>query len=268
MSAEPATQCITPLLSLDRACARLLSQQHENGWWKGELETNICMDAEDLLLREFLGIRTPQVTRKIADWIRSQQRSDGGWSIYYAGPADLSATVEGYAALRLAGDPPDAQHIQLARERVLALGGLEQSRVFTRIWLALFGQWSWNDLPALPPEVIFLPSWFPLNIYSFACWARQTIVPLTIVASYRPSRPLPFNLHELHANAGRPYVRHEPLSTTAGRFQLLDRVLHRYERRPIGRCVAWLCAGQPSGSCVARRTMVDGVASSRRGSTH
>jgi squalene-hopene/tetraprenyl-beta-curcumene cyclase len=234
MPAEPARQCITPVLALERACSYLLSQQHEDGWWKGELETNICMDAEDLLLREFLGIRTPLVTHKIAAWIRSQQRSDGGWSIYYNGPVDLSATVEGYTALRLAGDPLDAHHMQLARQRVLEHGGLEGARVFTRIWLALFGQWSWSDLPALPPEVMLLPSWFPLNIYSFACWARQTIVPLTIVASHRPSQPLPFDLRELHVNGGRPHAQHEPLSTTAGRFQFLDRLLHRYEKRPVG----------------------------------
>jgi squalene-hopene/tetraprenyl-beta-curcumene cyclase len=48
--------------------------------------------------------------------------------------------------------------------------------VFTRIWLALFGLWSWDDLPELPPEMIFLPSWFPLNVYDWGCWARQTVV--------------------------------------------------------------------------------------------
>ena len=48
--------------------------------------------------------------------------------------------------------------------------------MFTRIWLALFGLWSWDDLPVIPPELIYLPSWVPLNIYDWGCWARQTIV--------------------------------------------------------------------------------------------
>ena len=43
-------------------------------------------------------------------------------------------------------------------------GGVESSRVFTRIWLALFGLWSWDELPNLPPEIIFLPRWFPFNV--------------------------------------------------------------------------------------------------------
>ena len=72
-------------------------------------------------------------------------------------------------------------------------GGLEATRVFTRIWLALVGLWSWDELPELPPEMVFLPRWFPLNVYDFGCWARQTVVPLTIVGSLRPVRPLPFD---------------------------------------------------------------------------
>ena len=217
--------------ALGRACEQLLSLQSSEGWWKGELETNVTMDAEDLLMREFLGIRKPEETALAANWIRSKQREDGSWGNYHGAPADLSTTVEAYAALRLAGDPPEAEWMKRAREVVLAMGGIESSRVFTRLWLALFGEWSWDDLPALPPELIFLPSWFPLNIYDFACWARQTIVPLTIVASHRPVRPLPFSLSELRT--GRPHQTPEPLSTWAGRFQALDRALQLHERYPV-----------------------------------
>ena len=91
--------------------------------------------------------------------------------------------------------------MQRAQRFVLAWGGLERTRVFTRIWLALFGLWSWDDLPNMPPEMIFLPHWFPLNVYDWACWARQTVVPLTIVATLRPVRPLPFGIDELRSGA-------------------------------------------------------------------
>jgi squalene-hopene/tetraprenyl-beta-curcumene cyclase len=217
--------------ALERARDGLLARQHASGYWKAELETNVTMDAEDLLMREFLGIRTPQQTALAANWIRAQQRDDGSWATYYGGPAELSTTIEAYAGLRLAGDPPEAEHMKRAREVVQELGGIEASRVFTRIWLALFGEWSWNDLPALPPEVILLPPWFPLNIYDFACWARQTIVPLTIVAAHRPCRPLPFSLSELRVGGWRETKL--PLSTWGGRFQRLDRALHGYERHPL-----------------------------------
>jgi squalene-hopene/tetraprenyl-beta-curcumene cyclase len=104
--------------------------------------------------------------------------------------------------------------------------------------MALFGLYPWDELPALPPEVIFLPSWFPLNIYDFACWARQTIVALTVVAAYRPVRALPFGIEELQTHSAP--LRREPTrrvsSATLG-LRLLDRLLHRYEslarRRPL-----------------------------------
>src|SRR5437660_794524 len=98
--------------ALSRAGDHLLGLQHPEGWWKGELETNVTMDAEDLLLREFLGIRTAQETDEAARWIRSQQRDDGTWANFYGGPGDLSTTVEAWVALRLAGDDVDAPHMQ------------------------------------------------------------------------------------------------------------------------------------------------------------
>src|ERR1700742_3283686 len=82
--------------ALERAVERLLSLQDADGWWKGELETNVTMDAEDMLLREFLGIRETEATDRCAHWIRSQQRDDGTWSNFHAGPADLSTTIESY----------------------------------------------------------------------------------------------------------------------------------------------------------------------------
>src|SRR6266536_183081 len=188
--------------ALERGAGRLLALQDSDGWWKGDLETNVSMDAEDLLLREFLGIRTDERTKGAAAWIRSKQREDGTWATFHGGPPDLSTTIEAYVALRLAGDPEDAAHLRRAAAWIREAGGVERSRVFTRIWLALFGLWDWEDLPVMPPEMILLPSWVPLNVYDFACWARQTIVPLTIVSALRPVRPIGFGLSELGAWGG------------------------------------------------------------------
>ncbi|MBX5469640.1 MAG: squalene--hopene cyclase [Thermoleophilaceae bacterium] len=217
--------------ALERAREHLLSLQHEDGFWRAELESNPTMDAEDLLLREFLGIRDEGKLERAARWIRSQQREDGSWSNFYGGPSNLSTNIECYAALRLAGDPVDAPHMLRAAERIRAEGGIEQARVFTHIWLALFGLWDWDDVPFLPPELMFLPSWFPLNIYDFACWARQTIAALTIVRSYRPVRPLPFTLDELRVPA--PRRRFRPLSSWTGLLERADALGRRYEHRPL-----------------------------------
>jgi squalene-hopene/tetraprenyl-beta-curcumene cyclase len=240
----------TPQDALDAAVGFLRSQQDPAGWWKGELATNVTMDVEDLLLREFLGIRTEQETAEAARWIRSRQRPDGTWAAFHGGPGDLSTTIEAWVALRLAGDEPDAEHMRRAQTFVRAWGGVEKSRVFTRIWLALFGLWSWDDLPDMPPELVFLPRWFPLNVYDWACWARQTVVPLTVVATLRPACPLSFGIDELRS--GCPAPRRAPLLSWAGAFERLDVVLHRYSRRPLRavrrlamrRAAEWILARQ------------------------
>ncbi len=208
MVADAGTDIAAPDLAratLARARDHVLGLQRADGWWQGELETNVTMDAEDLLLRQFLGVRDDAATAATARWIRSNQLQDGTWANFFGGPADLSTTVEAYVALRLAGDPVDAPHMDVARSWVLAHGGVEATRVFTRLWLALSGRWSWDDLPVIPPELIYLPSWFPLNIYDWGCWARQTMVALAIVQSFRPSRPLPFTIDEL--KTGGPHGR-------------------------------------------------------------
>lgn len=216
----------------ERSVEHLLGRQDAAGWWKGDLETNVTMDAEDLLLRQFLGIRDERTTRGSALFIRGEQREDGTWATYYGGPGELSATIEAYVALRLAGDLPEDPHMARASAWIRDQGGIAAARVFTRIWLALFGWWKWEDLPELPPELVFLPKWFPLNIYDFGCWARQTIVPLTVVSAKRPVRPAPFPLDELHTDPARPNPGKRPASMASweGAFQRIDRALHVYHK--------------------------------------
>lgn len=236
--------------ALDGAVSRLLGLQDPAGWWKGELATNVTMEAEDVFLRAVLGLADPRITEETARWIRSRQRPDGSWATFAGGPADLSSTVEAYTALRLAGDPADAAHLLAASRVVRGAGGLERSRVFTRMWLAMLGLWSWDDLPAVPPEMIFLPPRVPLNVYDFACWARQTIVPVAVVGALRPAVRVGFELAELRTGARRPEC--DPRRGLARVFQRLDGALHAYARRPLRpvrrlalrRAAEWIVARQ------------------------
>jgi squalene-hopene/tetraprenyl-beta-curcumene cyclase len=258
--------------ALDRASRHLTSLQNPAGWWQGELETNVTMDAEDLLLREFLGIRTDEDTQAAARWIRSKQRADGTWANFHGGEADLSTTVEAYVALRLAGHSPELAHMAQAASFIRERGGIAATRVFTRIWLALFGEWPWDELPVMPPELIYLPRWVPLNVYDWACWARQTIVPLTVVCSIRPVRPLGFGLAELDSGGQRVPRAADGRAVGVGRsrkndawtqvFRGLDRALHTGERHlshlaPVTavrnaafrRCAEWIIARQERDGC-------------------
>jgi squalene-hopene/tetraprenyl-beta-curcumene cyclase len=212
--------------TLDAAVERLLGLQKEGGWWVGELESNVTMTAQHLLLLEFLGIRDEETTRRCANELLARQRPDGLWAIYWGGEPDLPATLESYVALRLAGLDPDDERLAAARRFCEDRGGIGGARVFTRIWLALFGLWPWDEIPQLPPELVLLKPWLPLSVYDFACWARQTVVPLTVVLHYRPVRNLPPEraCHELNLGPA-------PRKATLG--LLSDRALAWYSAQRV-----------------------------------
>src|SRR2546423_454316 len=185
---------------VQRATERLLSLQHPDGWWKGELESNATMIAEHLFLLHFLGLRDAETDRLLANELLARRRDDGTWSIWFDGPPDLSVTVEAYTALKLAGvDAGD-----LTREYIRGAGGVRRTRIFTRAFLALIGQWPWRRLAPVPVELILLPSDGPLSVYDFSCWARQTMVALSVVEALQPVRPSAIDLSEIGGRKTEP----------------------------------------------------------------
>src|SRR5213596_525221 len=199
--------------AVERATERLLELQHPDGWWVGELESNATMIAQHLFWHHFLGLRTPELDRKIANELLGRQRGDGTWAIWFEGPADLSTTVEAYAALKLAGVEPGPR----ARDYIRAEGGVARARVFTKCFLALLGHWPWQWVARMPPEVILLPPDGPFSVYNFSCWARQTVVPLSVVQALRPMRAAHIDLREIGARAGKtkPPPRPGPIRRVA-----------------------------------------------------
>jgi len=133
--------------------------------------------------------RSPQLV-KVANELRAQQRDDGTWGQFPGADIDLSATVKGYFALKLMGDDPDAPHMRLAREQILKHGGAERCNSFSNFYLACLGQISWKAVPAIPPEIVFIPSWFYFHLTKVSAWTRTMIMPLAIVATQRPTRTL------------------------------------------------------------------------------
>lgn len=221
--------------ALDRGCERLLSLQAPEGYWLGELESNVTITAEHLFMLCLFGRGTPDEKRKIANEILATQGPDGGWPVWYGGPDDLSCAVEAYYALRLTGVPADHPALARARNFVLAKGGANQARFFTKLWLAVLGQYPWSALPALPPEMIFLPPRAPLSIYRFACWARGTFVPIMAVLSLHPTYPQPVGIRELfveEAGAGPAPAPRAPGPWTPW-FEWGLRVTGAYAKRPL-----------------------------------
>ena len=68
--------------------------------------------------------------------------------------------------------------------------------------MALLGHWPWQRIAPIPPELILLPPSAPFSVYNFACWARQTVVPLSVVWALRPVRHADVDLREIGARPG------------------------------------------------------------------
>ena len=137
--------------ALQQGTDHLLSEQADDGYWWGELESNVTMAAEHILLERFLGSYDIERESRIRRYILSLQKEDGSWPIYWDGPGDVSITVEAYFALKLSGEEPSSKQMIRARDWIIQHGGIAKTRIFTKLWLALFGQFEWSGLPVMPP---------------------------------------------------------------------------------------------------------------------
>lgn len=220
------------------AQSHLLSLQNEDGHWCGELEGDTIVESEYLLTLHFLGRSGEVRARKAAEYIRRQQLPAGGWAVYPGGPPELSASVKAYFVLKLMGDDPEAPHMAKARKVVLDLGGIEACNSFTRIYLSIFGQCDWWKCPAVPPEIVLLPDWFPFTIYKISYWSRAIVVPLSILWALKPSCPVPerAQIPELHRKGGGPAPARKTAlrrRTWASFFRVVDWGLRGLERTSL-----------------------------------
>src|SRR5215472_17386840 len=135
--------------ALDQAVQWLLERQDRGGWWCGELETNVTMTAEHVLLLRFLDLSLERIRDGAIQHILNNQRDDGSWALYFDGRADLSTTIEAYVALKVLGVDPGSDPMQRALTVIHKQGGVAKARVFTKIWLALFGQYPWSGVPSM-----------------------------------------------------------------------------------------------------------------------
>ena len=184
--------------AIDRGTRRLLELQRPDGIWVGELESNVTMTAQHLFWHHYLDLRTPELDRRIANELLARMRDDGTWAIWFEGPPDLSTSIEAYVACRLAGVDPGPRTLAFIQRE----GGIPKSRLFTKCFMALLGQWPWQKMVPIPPELVLLPPGSPFSIYDFSCWARQTFVALSVAQSLRPVRPADLDLRAIGAISG------------------------------------------------------------------
>lgn len=188
----------------ERAADRLIAQKSPDGYWCAELRADTTLESDFLLLELWLhppaGGRwrhpKPELVEKAVASILERQRPDGGFWIYPEGPADVSATVKAYFALKLAGLSPDDPRMRAARRCILDLGGLQAANSYVKINLSLFGLYPREHVPSVPVEMMLMPGKF---IYQMSSWTRTIVIPLAIIQALTGKRPVPegFTLEEL-----------------------------------------------------------------------
>jgi len=233
----PAEPPVTDALA--RARDWLLSLQNDAGYWVAELEADTTVESYFILFRTFMGRHDDPRIPKYAKTIRSCMLPQGGWAAYENGPPDLSASVLSYFALKVAGISADEEDMRRATAVILNLGGIANANTYTKFYLAFFGQYDWSHVPAVPPEMILLPSKIPINIYSISSWARAIFVPMSILYALKPVCAIPpeCGVDELivggRENADLSLPRPPKVFSWSTVFLLTDKALKMAERFPI-----------------------------------
>jgi squalene-hopene/tetraprenyl-beta-curcumene cyclase len=225
--------------ALERASAHLLGKQHSEGYWWAELTADSTLESDYILLLLWMypprnGVWDPPCGTRVdrtMRYILERQLEDGGWNIFHGGPSEISATVKAYFALKVGGLPASDSRMRRACQRILALGGIQAANSYTKINLSLFGQYPREFCPAIPPEVMLLPGNI---IYQMSSWTRAILIPLSIVHSSDPKKPVPegFNLDELWLPGVSGDYRRDNTSLTWRNFFLqLDQLLKWWEKQ-------------------------------------
>ena len=240
----------------------LLSLQQPDGHWEGELLADATLCCDTILFLHWSGRLDMDLQRKCANHIRKRQTGDGGWNIFIGGPSEINASVKAYFALKLAGDSPNAVWMREARANILRLGGIPQMNTYGRLYLALLGQFPWEYVPTVPPEIFLLPNWFFFNIYEMSSWSRTIIAPLAILNHSQPTHTLPphLHLHELYPagleNTDLSLKKEERFLAGRNFFLRCDAALklynrfpfHPLRRRALKKAEEWMTARMGEGS--------------------
>ena len=183
------------------------------------------------------------------------QNEDGSWSIYPGGPGNISLSVKCYFSAKLMGIGADDPRLAKCREWILAHGGVVECNTFTKMYLCALGQYDYDAVPAIPPEIVLFPNWFYFNIYEISSWSRSILVPLAIIYAKKPFKKIPpeQGIDELFVGGRANSILR--LRMDRKRDLLVAEFLHRSGPdyalgrggSSFARCAGWRCARRRSG---------------------
>ncbi|WP_082236063.1 squalene--hopene cyclase [Halobacillus massiliensis] len=188
---------------------KLREDQTSDGSWDYAFETGILTDAYMIVLIRTLELKDKEeLIKGLAGRILSKQRDNGTWKLFpdEKNEGNLALTVESYYALLYSGYylENDARLLS-AKEFIKANGGLENVNIYTKIMLAITGQYKWPALFPIPVEVMLLPLSFPVNFYQLSVYGRTNLAPILILSEKKFSKmtPLSPDLSDLYTDRSK-----------------------------------------------------------------
>jgi squalene-hopene/tetraprenyl-beta-curcumene cyclase len=229
--------------SLTASAQALESLQQSTGCWWGDLTADTTLESDYVLFHlwrhqpDANGEWRPPAAariRKACQAILRRQLPDGGWNIYPGGPSEVNATARAYTACKLAGQiagiDPDSAPMRRARDRVIALGGLQAANSYTKINFSLLGLYPRQWAPSVPPEIVLAPGDI---LYEMSSWTRAILVPLSIVQAIGKPKVTPHSIgvdELLRPTTKRSAPRRDAAALL---FHQVDRAVKLWEKRGL-----------------------------------
>ncbi|WP_353625920.1 hypothetical protein [Bacillus sp. JCM 19041] len=163
---------------------KLRNDQSESGSWEYPFEAGTFTDAYMIVLLRTLEINDEPFIKSLVERVVSRQERNGTWKLFKDdGDGNVTSTVEGYYALLYSGYyQAEDERLKKAKRFILANGGIEKTTLLTKIMLTLTGQYQWPKFFPLPIELILLPLYSPVNLFSMSVYGRAHLVPFIVAA--------------------------------------------------------------------------------------
>jgi squalene-hopene/tetraprenyl-beta-curcumene cyclase len=212
---------IASVLKLGRE--QLLSERKNQTHWDFCANLGSHFLSQYYLLLAWLDIDDSKIAPlHLKELLLSTQLPDGSWHQTkdpLIASGDFNATIFNYWALKAMGTDLQAPVMTKAREFILKNGGIAESALFSKTFLALFGNYPWTGLTYVP-YVVFIDG-MPSNYKSFSQWVIPHLMPIAYLRHIRVCRDLGanFSVQELwvgpppviEADERKPNLLHEGL---------------------------------------------------------
>ena len=156
--------------------------QCEDGHWGGDYGGPMFLMPGLICVLYITKAPFPDYKKKgMIAYLLNHQQVDGGWGTHIECASTMFGSVSSYIALRLLGEDPTSDHMQMAREFIMSHGGALYAPSWAKFWMAVIGVYSWDGINSIPAEMWFLPNWFPFHPGKLWCHCRMVYLPMCYV---------------------------------------------------------------------------------------